>query len=92
MAEIHDDELLGLDEFALLPENAEQIGAPGPLPSVRRIGKTKAGQVRSNHTIFIGQRWNKIAKHVRRGGKAMKQQNCRSISPAGRDVLACSAG
>ncbi|MDP9166344.1 MAG: alpha/beta hydrolase [Actinomycetota bacterium] len=37
MAEIHDDDLLGLDEFALLPENAEQIGAQGPLPPVRRL-------------------------------------------------------
>ncbi|MFL0289837.1 alpha/beta fold hydrolase [Mycobacterium sp. SMC-18] len=35
--EISDDELLTLDEFALLPENAEQIGADGPLPTVSRI-------------------------------------------------------
>jgi pimeloyl-ACP methyl ester carboxylesterase len=34
---VSDDELLGLDEFALLPENAEQIGATGPLPAVARI-------------------------------------------------------
>ncbi len=32
MAEISDDDLLNLDEFALLPENAEQIGHTGPLP------------------------------------------------------------
>lgn len=38
MVEFSDDELAGLDEFALLPENAEQIGATGPLPSVERIG------------------------------------------------------
>jgi pimeloyl-ACP methyl ester carboxylesterase len=38
MAEISDDDLQGLDEFALLPENAEQIGAAGPLPPVERIG------------------------------------------------------
>src|SRR3954451_20427583 len=37
MAEISDGELAGLDEFALLPENAEQIGATGPLPGVERI-------------------------------------------------------
>ncbi|MET0474395.1 MAG: alpha/beta hydrolase [Mycobacterium sp.] len=37
MAEITDDELLGLDEFALLGENAEHIGAAGPLPPVERI-------------------------------------------------------
>ncbi|OBJ41499.1 hydrolase [Mycolicibacterium mucogenicum] len=35
--EISDDDLLTLDEFALLPENAEQIGADGPLPTVSRI-------------------------------------------------------
>ena len=34
---VNDDELIGLDEFALLPENAEQIGATGALPTVRRI-------------------------------------------------------
>jgi pimeloyl-ACP methyl ester carboxylesterase len=33
---ISDDELLGLDEFALLPENAEQIGA-SEIPPVARI-------------------------------------------------------
>lgn len=33
---ISDDELLNLDEFALLPENAEQIGA-SPIPSVARV-------------------------------------------------------
>ncbi|BBZ25754.1 hydrolase [Mycolicibacterium madagascariense] len=37
MAQLSDDELLGLDEFALLPENAEQIGATGPLPTVTRV-------------------------------------------------------
>jgi pimeloyl-ACP methyl ester carboxylesterase len=34
---ISDDHLISLDEFGLLPENAEQIGATGPLPSVTRI-------------------------------------------------------
>ncbi|MBO0680082.1 alpha/beta hydrolase [Mycolicibacterium sp. S2-37] len=34
---IADDELHGLDEFALLSENAEQIGATGPLPPVERV-------------------------------------------------------
>ena len=37
MAEISDDDLLNLDEFALLPENAEQIGHTGPLPAVARV-------------------------------------------------------
>jgi len=37
MAEINDGDLLGLDEFALLAENAEQIGATGPLPPVKRL-------------------------------------------------------
>ena len=32
-----DDDLVGLDEFGLLHENAEQIGVSGPLPSVQRI-------------------------------------------------------
>lgn len=34
---ISDDELVGLDEFALLSENAAQIGATGPLPHVERV-------------------------------------------------------
>lgn len=37
MAEISDDDLVNLDEFALLPENAEQIGHTGPLPTVTRV-------------------------------------------------------
>ena len=39
VADISDDELVGLSEFALLPENAEQAGVTGPLPDVRRIDK-----------------------------------------------------
>ena len=35
--DISDDDLLNLDEFALLPENAAQIGATGPLPAVSRL-------------------------------------------------------
>ncbi|MCV7290789.1 alpha/beta hydrolase [Mycolicibacterium wolinskyi] len=35
--EISDDDLLRLDEFGLLHENAEQIGATGPLPAVERV-------------------------------------------------------
>ena len=34
---VSDDELAGLDEFALLDENAEQIGHTGPLPTVTRV-------------------------------------------------------
>jgi pimeloyl-ACP methyl ester carboxylesterase len=34
---VNDDELISLDEFGLLDENAEQIGATGPLPAVERI-------------------------------------------------------
>jgi len=37
-----DDELTGLDEFALLAGNAEQAGVAGPLPAVQRI---EAGDV-----------------------------------------------
>jgi esterase len=35
--DISDDELVGLSEFALLPENAEQAGVEGPLPHAQRI-------------------------------------------------------
>ena len=35
--EISDDDLLHLDEFALLAENAEQIGHTGQLPTVARV-------------------------------------------------------
>ncbi|OBB17246.1 hydrolase [Mycolicibacterium setense] len=35
--EISDEDLAGIDEFGLLHENAEQIGASGPLPPVERI-------------------------------------------------------
>lgn len=37
MADISDDALLDVDEFALLPENAEQIGHTGPLPTLARV-------------------------------------------------------
>ncbi|MDT5000732.1 MAG: hypothetical protein QOK12_2837, partial [Mycobacterium sp.] len=37
MSDISDDDLLGLSEFGLLAENAEQAGATGPLPAVRRV-------------------------------------------------------
>ncbi|MEB3980822.1 alpha/beta hydrolase [Mycobacterium sp. 663a-19] len=37
MTEISEDELAGLSEFSLLPENAEQAGVSGPLPAVERV-------------------------------------------------------
>ena len=37
MTDISDDELVGLSEFALLPENAEQAGVEGTVPQVQRI-------------------------------------------------------
>lgn len=37
MAEISEEDLDGLSEFALLTENAEQAGVTGPLPDVRRV-------------------------------------------------------
>jgi pimeloyl-ACP methyl ester carboxylesterase len=37
VTDISEDELLGLSEFALLPENAEQAGVTGPLPAVKRV-------------------------------------------------------
>lgn len=46
MAEINDGDLLGLDEFALLAENAEQIGATGPLPPVERLESGPVGALK----------------------------------------------
>ncbi|MBJ7337116.1 alpha/beta hydrolase [Mycolicibacterium sp.] len=43
---VTDDELLGLGEFALLPENAEQIGVSGPLPPVERISSGPISAIR----------------------------------------------
>jgi pimeloyl-ACP methyl ester carboxylesterase len=37
VTDISGDELVGLSEFALLQENAEQAGVEGPLPRVQRI-------------------------------------------------------
>jgi esterase len=37
VTELSEDELAGLPEFALLPENAEQAGVSGPLPAVQRV-------------------------------------------------------
>ncbi|WKG03545.1 alpha/beta fold hydrolase [Mycolicibacterium sp. HK-90] len=34
---VADEDLIGLDEFGLLDENAEQIGVKGPVPPVERI-------------------------------------------------------
>ena len=39
---ISDEELIGLDEFALLSENAAQAGVSGPLPTVQRIERQPA--------------------------------------------------
>jgi pimeloyl-ACP methyl ester carboxylesterase len=43
---VTDDELPGLDEFGLLPENAEQIGATGPLPPVARVSSGPISAIR----------------------------------------------
>jgi pimeloyl-ACP methyl ester carboxylesterase len=43
---VSDDELLGLDEFALLPENAAQAGVTGPLPAVQRIDRGPVSALR----------------------------------------------
>ena len=43
---ISDDQLIGLDEFALLPENAAQAGVSGPLPAVQRIDRGTVSAVR----------------------------------------------
>ncbi|MCV7174226.1 alpha/beta fold hydrolase [Mycolicibacterium sphagni] len=46
MTEISDDQLIGLDEFALLPENAEQAGVSDALPPVQRIDRGPVSTVR----------------------------------------------
>jgi pimeloyl-ACP methyl ester carboxylesterase len=46
MTEISDDQLIGLDEFALLPENAAQAGTSDPLPPVQRIDRGSVSAVR----------------------------------------------
>lgn len=54
---ISDDELVGLDEFALLPENAAQIGVSGPLPHVERIDAGPISAVKwgedAPHIVFL---------------------------------------
>lgn len=54
MTDISDDELIGLSEFALLAENAEQAGVGGPLPDVERVnvsrGETKISALRWGRT------------------------------------------
>lgn len=47
---ISDDELIGLDEFALLSENAAQAGAEGPLPDVERVDRGPVSAVRWGST------------------------------------------
>ena len=43
---VSDDDLLGLDEFALLPENAAQVAVTGPLPPVQRIDRGPVSALR----------------------------------------------
>lgn len=46
VTEIPEDHLVGLSEFSLLSENAEQAGVAGPLPEVTRVAtETAAGRV-----------------------------------------------
>src|SRR5246127_1938509 len=42
VTDISEDELAGLSEFSLLPENAEQAGVAGPLPEVERVESDSA--------------------------------------------------
>ena len=44
-----DDDLLELDEFALLPENAEQAGVSGPLPSAGRLDLGDISAIKWGH-------------------------------------------
>ncbi len=56
-AEVSDHELARLDEFALLHENAEQIGHTGPLPTVARIGSGDVSAIKwgeeSPRVVFL---------------------------------------
>lgn len=47
---VNDDELVGLDEFGLLAENAEQIGALAPLPPVARLDLGEISAIRWGDT------------------------------------------
>jgi esterase len=53
-----EDGLAELSEFALLPENAEQAGAVGPLPDVERIG------VDTPHGSVSALRWGRAPRIV----------------------------
>ena len=57
MTDISDDELVGLSEFALLPENAEQAGVEGPVPQVQRIDAGSVSALRwgdsSPRVVFL---------------------------------------
>jgi pimeloyl-ACP methyl ester carboxylesterase len=54
---VNDDEFAQLDEFALLAENAEQIGAAGPLPPVARIDSGPISALKwgdqAPHVVFL---------------------------------------
>lgn len=58
VTEISEDELVGLSEFALLAENAEQAGAAGPLPDVERVERGAA------ETRISALRWGQTAPRV----------------------------
>ena len=57
MTDISDDDLVGLSEFALLPENAEQAGVEGPMPQVQRIDAGSVSALRwgdsSPRVVFL---------------------------------------
>jgi esterase len=57
VTDISDDELVGLSEFALLPENAEQAGVEGPVPQVQRIDAGSVSALRwgdsSPRVVFL---------------------------------------
>jgi esterase len=57
VTDISDDDLVGLSEFALLPENAEQAGVEGPMPQVQRIDAGSVSALRwgdsSPRVVFL---------------------------------------
>src|SRR5215472_15898426 len=43
--------------------------------TVGRVGKAEPREIRRNHMVLIRKRRNEIAKHVRRGGETVQQQD-----------------
>ena len=80
-------EFLQVDDIRELSDDLGQmVKRVGKAFVVRRVGKAEAGQIGRDHMVLPGQLRNKVAKHVRRGRKAMQQENGRCIFRAGLTV------